>query len=222
MARRIREIRTERGETQEEFARRAQGWGLEWTRDTVRHLEDGSRALTLEEFFRLPLVLKEELPDLLPARQMVELGPGTAAPWATLVKMLGGAALSVEARDLEIPATRAIRAFRDRVAEEAALYSRLLPKRTTMRELEAIERDATGIAERKAAARFAIDPRHLAIAAYSLWGRSLTAERDARVHERACDEEPRTVQAVRGHVTRELLRELEPVIESKIKRGGDR
>jgi hypothetical protein len=58
------------------------------------------------------------------------------------------------------------------------------------------------------------------------WGRSLTEERDRRVAAQASpDATPRTRQAVRGHVTRELMATLAPIVEPQRARQaahGDR
>jgi hypothetical protein len=76
------------------------------------------------------------------------------------------------------------------------------------------EVDALGDAETKAAASLGVTPALLALAARKRWGRSLTAERDRRLADRGhTGAEPRTLQALRGHITRELLEELRPLLE---------
>jgi hypothetical protein len=51
-----------------------------------------------------------------------------------------------------------------------------------------------------------VEPLAVAKAARKLWDRSLTEERDRRLERR--DATPRSVQALRGHVTRALIAEL--------------
>lgn len=87
-----------------------------------------------------------------------------------------------------------------------------------------------GLAERKAARKYDVEPETIRRLAQRLWGRSLDAERDERVREDLAFQDewpemaemfnpkveaipPRSLQAIRGHVTRELLSELEPKVE---------
>jgi hypothetical protein len=70
-----------------------------------------------------------------------------------------------------------------------------------------------GEAEQKAARKLHMDALELATAAQRRWGRSLTEERDARVKDSApADLPPRSRQAFRGRVTRQLLEELAPAL----------
>jgi hypothetical protein len=93
-----------------------------------------------------------------------------------------------------------------------------------------VELEAAGDAERKAAASIGVPPLALALAARRRWRRSLTAERDRKVAnatnpalrmdpDAARDPEwPRRLQAIRGHVTRELLGELRPLVKEVAKK----
>ena len=65
--------------------------------------------------------------------------------------------------------------------------------------------------EKKLAARLGITPRKVAIHAVKLWGRTLTAEREARLENRlddTLDNSARSLRTTRGHITRELTAEL--------------
>jgi hypothetical protein len=76
-------------------------------------------------------------------------------------------------------------------------------------DLEAAHADVAGDAELKAARRLRVPPVAVALAARRSWKRSLTEERDRRVAEEApADATPRTLQALRGHISRGLLEEL--------------
>lgn len=66
---------------------------------------------------------------------------------------------------------------------------------------------------RKAARRLDMDPTILAGEARKLWGRPFIAEREQRLKS-VIDEPARTRQARRGHVTRELVSELEAHLEA--------
>lgn len=81
------------------------------------------------------------------------------------------------------------------------------------RELVDAER-AAGDAEQMVARRLGVPVAAVVAAALGTWQRGLTEERDARAAERAgSGATPRTVQAARGHVTRELYREIAPAIK---------
>jgi hypothetical protein len=76
-----------------------------------------------------------------------------------------------------------------------------------------IERDSKGEAEQKAARKLRVSAEVLADSALEIWNRSLTQERDFRI--RGISPSPtsaRSLQALRGHVTRQLLAELTEII----------
>jgi len=78
--------------------------------------------------------------------------------------------------------------------------------------------DAANEAERKAASVLGVPALAVALAAHRRWEWSLTAEREHRLAGRfpglgVVEISPRKLQAVRGHLTRELLDELRPVLE---------
>ena len=86
----------------------------------------------------------------------------------------------------------------------------------TLRDAEDAKEAARGDAVRKAARKLGVRPLVLSAAAQGQYGRSFTAERDARVAEQApADAPPRSLQALRGHVTRAMLAELAPALEQK-------
>jgi transcriptional regulator with XRE-family HTH domain len=81
-----------------------------------------------------------------------------------------------------------------------------------------------GDAERRAARRFGVSPAALTRAAGQRWGRSLTAERDDRLAGRVratatvtgtLTIAPRSLQAHRARVTRQLLEELRAVLKRR-------
>jgi transcriptional regulator with XRE-family HTH domain len=74
-------------------------------------------------------------------------------------------------------------------------------------------------AEARTAARFGVEPIAVVRAAHRRWGLGLTDERERRIVERAGPgASPRTLQALRGHVTRALLAELRPEVEAMQRR----
>jgi hypothetical protein len=72
------------------------------------------------------------------------------------------------------------------------------------------------VADTKAAQRLRVTPEAIREGAYRLWGKSLTEERDERVKAKASpDATPRTLQAIRGHITRVMIEELRPALKAK-------
>lgn len=240
LRRQIRRHREEQGETRDELARRAQRFGLPWTRDTVAHIEDGSRAIPVEEFLLLPFVFECELADLFEIESddpevldldppMIELTEQARATWSAVAAVLRGQWSKGPAGDFDTPETRdfmhAIRSgvddphvFERLLERRKKVYERLWPGATLEEMIEA-ESSADSLAESKAAAKLKTDAKYVSVAAFGLWGRSLTEERDRRLADRSdVDISARSRQAARGHITRELLQELEPVIRQHVKR----
>ncbi|CAN5462164.1 hypothetical protein BH20ACT21_BH20ACT21_00030 [soil metagenome] len=199
LSKRVRALRVERGWRQEDVAARARAAGLNWQWDNVSGIEHGTRFLSVEELFVLPGLFDLTLPELLSdgdEHHLLELGDECAA---TLLQLR--------------------QSFRGEWT---------LPVRAGHRD------SVPGIAERKAARKmskalgFDVAPATIMRLSQDLWGRSLSAERDVRISETADLQDdwnrsaallglkettPRSLQAIRGHMTRELLDELKPEIE---------
>src|SRR5262245_12140090 len=139
----------------------------------------------------LPLVLSEvtdglvrRVVDLLPeGNDLVQVGPGLALPIGQVKELLGGQATSTPS---------------------------VLPRFPWGPDLESQD-DAV----QKAARALRTRPEAIVEASHQRWDRSLTDEREARLRRRSELETgtARTLQAVRGHVTRELLEELRPLLK---------
>lgn len=198
----VRRRREAAGVGQSAVAGAARQYGLPWTRAMVAAVELGRRRLTLGELALLPLVLGSAgvtagplltLADLIPVSdQQVSAGPSLAMP------------------------LRIARALLLEGGDELKSVPRVVaPGHVARRTLE-----AAGDAEQKAATALHVSPEAVVEAAHQRWGRSLTAERERRVEaytrpmltrdpaEAVSPEWPRRLQAIRGHVTRELLKEL--------------
>jgi hypothetical protein len=80
-----------------------------------------------------------------------------------------------------------------------------------------------GGAERKAARALGTLAGPIGPASYLLWGRSLTQERDARLSDGETRGSSRSMQARRGHVTRQLIIELRDFLEDRglLKHAGE-
>lgn len=189
--RRIRELREKRGQTQDEVVRGLRKLGLDWSRSHLAKIEAGTTPL-------------DRLPDLLVVADSFGI---------SLADLLG-------AKD----AAAALISLNDVAAVEGSEAAEKLDVRVRVTWSEdaaaaALEADARGDAEIKAARRLGVDSLDVATAALRTFRRSLTDEREERVSQRARKgASDRTRQAIRGHVTRELVEELRPVVEKARRR----
>jgi hypothetical protein len=181
---------------QDDVARAARKAGLPWTRSMVVSLEAGRRDLSIDEFVRLPQMLER-------------LGVGTVD--VQLLASTTGVRLRIahlhHEQDLGAAwagsVDESVRV--DRALEAAFFWTH------GRAELAPAYEAAGGDLEQKIARRVGLDPLVVALIAQATWGRSLTEERDRRVAAEAPGAAPpRAVQALRGHVTRALLQQLEP------------
>jgi transcriptional regulator with XRE-family HTH domain len=224
---RLRELRLELGLRQDQVARAARQVGLDWTQATIAAIERGDRALELGEFFLLPSVIGfaggwtsgwPQLAEFFPASGRVALSMETTADVDVLRAELAGQ-LDEDSRhplgDYDTPVARKTHEGMQRQFATLREMAQLWPG-MRLRDAEDAEEAARGDAERKAARKLGVRPLVLSAAAHGRYGRSFTAERDARVAEQApADAAPRSLQALRGHVTRAMLAELAPALERK-------
>jgi hypothetical protein len=224
----LRAARQEAGVSQDGLAHLVyNGFGLPWTRKTVRAVESGRRPLDLAEFVALVVTLSGTF-ETEPSKHPLDLpDTPTGPPTDRLLQGSGLAGVGESMIDLE--RLRAILAGRPEVWAHRDGRNEVIPAtnlavvaygeafREHYREkLEPVERAARGEAEQKSAARLGETPYMVAALAFELWGRSLTDERDARVAEQAPEgATARTLQALRGHVTRGLDDELAERIEEE-------
>jgi DNA-binding transcriptional regulator YdaS (Cro superfamily) len=205
-------VRRERGLGDEAAAGLLRSYGLSsWQAGTVSQVEAGVRALAVEELLLLCAayrVTPAELAGL--DGGPVELSGAARLP-AGLVRALladdGDGLREVPAEALDVPAGRA-----DGVgAPEPSPALVHAARRFGVEGAAAVGRALAGIgdAERNAARRLGVSPERLALAAVGRWGRSLTAERDARIEQRRPETAPDRHIMLRGLVIRELLGELE-------------
>ena len=239
---RLRELRERAGVRQEQIAASARQAGFQgWTQATVAAVESGRRRLSLEEFLVLPTILEWAGVGQIPLADLLSdglaalsphavVGAGTAVSAETLRAMLSGRAavdMPQTPKRLDTPKTQEVR--------RGFGVGDLSPERVYRVALA-----SQGGAEVHAARVLGCSPLAVALAAERTWRRSLTEERDARVNQRVglddfaagVDAADRrglahpvsiaTVQAHRGHVTRDLIEQLRPVVKavtSKKRRG---
>jgi hypothetical protein len=232
---RLREFRELNGRRQDEIAGAAREWGLPWTRATIAAIELGRRKIAIEEFLLLPTVLRSlnfagpvpgrknaapiELWDLLPENGSVSLSRETRVTSSALQLMMRGKSHEIT-EGVDAPAlrddggklARALAAQGDRAVQKLKLAHQIWPQAKS-RDVIAAERAAHGEAERNVAKKLGGQPFEVAIAALAQWGCSLSEERDRRVSARANTIIPRSVQAFRGHITRELAAQVEVLLQ---------
>jgi transcriptional regulator with XRE-family HTH domain len=195
VGRRIRKLREEAGRSQDELADAARRAGIDWTRASVASLETGRRGLDAEEFMLLPLALKIltgrdqwRLGDLLPD-VWIRMPLGAVTHARSLRRLLAGE--SVEGWGVAAGTAEDMDRAADRLKEQT----------------EAV---------RHAARRLEVEPGTVSRAAERLWRRSFSEEREQRVAERGgAGASPRSLQAIRGHVTRVLINELRQALEQE-------
>jgi transcriptional regulator with XRE-family HTH domain len=194
LAQQLALIREREGLTQDDLAREARRCGLaKWKRTTIAAIENGRRPLALGEYILLCLPLNLNLSDWLagvPDREWIRLADDATIEAVALRGMLESDEEARARSDLwNIPRTR--------------------PGNTDMDELRAFM--AAGEAEEHLARSLnpPMAPEELIRRSFALWGKTLTDERDERVHAQGGSKRPiRSIQALRGHVTRQLVTEL--------------
>lgn len=199
----MRRHREGRGVRQETVAAAARTWFLPWQQATVAALELGHRGLSIGEFVMLPLVFRTagirrptgahlELEDFVPLQDEDGFPNVPVVP--------GG---------VQVP-LRAIRTLLRGGQPPAGVQP---PDQAA---------PGPGEAERKAARALGCAPDSVLRAARRLWGRTLSEERDWRIGDRAKALDRRSLQAVRGRVTRTLVRELAPTMTKVVIKRGRR
>ena len=188
--------------TQDELARRCWTVGFPFTRSVIDAIERGTRDLNLPEVAALFAVLDLSLDDLRGAGR-VALDRGISIDVTTFVGQLAGERKTWNVQMGDLSAN--VRPWKGTVtaySESTVDFRRLV--------------GAYSDAEIKAARRLGTTPDAIATAAEKLWKHSLDAERDQRVMEQASpDASARTIQALRGHVTRTLLEKLRPRVRPR-------
>ncbi len=212
----IREQRERIGLTKEGLADRARAAGLPWSHHTVWAIESGRRNVTLGEALLLQVFLDTSLDKLLrSSADVVDVDgvpvKGSALP--TLVRPPRGPGDPfAKSAPMQKVLVKELQRELDRIASKHSLDVTALMKARAW---------AAASAEKKAAHTLRMSPLELSAAAHSLWGRSLTQERDARVedlsrHDRSG--EHLDLDARSGHVTRALVAELRAYLHGRRKK----
>jgi transcriptional regulator with XRE-family HTH domain len=248
IGRELKTLREAGGLRQEQLAAEARRFGLSWTRATVAAIELGRRQLSIGELLLLPELLGRagagwgyDVSDLIPADDRPVLVAGViTAPASAVRARFADTDEDSDERGARLTAAE-FKPPRPHEASAAVTLPRawLLDVLRVKRLEDVPERfwaqvglEAAGDAERKAAASIGVPPLALALAARRRWGQSLTAERDRKVANAtkpAIRMDPdvardsqwrRRLQAIRGHVTRELLDELRALLKDVTKKSA--
>jgi transcriptional regulator with XRE-family HTH domain len=201
----MRRIRRDRGVLQEDVAMAARWVGVMWSSTTVAQIESGVRQLSLDEFLLLPLILRCTIKDLVAVEdedQSVKLGYNTILDPDAVAELV-----SVEGpqlRDDQIPMLPGLEDKLDPKIRDAIYDCGLEP---TLLSYLKVREGARGEAERKAAQALKWPAVQITALAIRLWSRSLTEERDSQAEEQASKGKEK--RAVRGHITRQLLLEIQ-------------
>jgi hypothetical protein len=195
LAENMRRLRTDARAGVDQVVRAAQAHGLDWTATWFAAVERGSRGLTAEQLLALPVVLGDAfghrvtLADLIAGEAPVLLVPDPPVGRAGLARA------SVPAgylRDLVTgqPVPRPFSGPPPEAVVEVSPAQRAAEEAQAIRQagfgnmdIRALDRARAGAGdvESRLAKKLGIPPIVVVAGAASLWGRSLTAERDARV-----------------------------------------
>jgi transcriptional regulator with XRE-family HTH domain len=215
--------------TQEEAARRFRHVGLTTYRtSTVGSLEAGLRRPRLDEVLLMCAALDCTLDQLLPAtEEPIELGDGAVMSADAVRSLLCDGMPAETTAEMHFPgdATEVEYVLGRAVAEVDQIMPLLVPIRRHSPSLG--DEDITAAlelpddAERHAARRLGIHPSQVKLASRALWRRDFAEERDARIGDLS-QLEPRSRQARRGLVTREMLGAMRDYLDSVPgERGAD-
>ena len=209
----VKEARQRQGLRQEDAATQARAYGLSsWIRGTVAQAEVGARRFALEEVLLLALAYETNLAELIAGdeREIVELTPDARLSVGALRALLSGDRERL--RDLPVEAVD-VPARRGRPPRRSGRFPDVLAEAGRFgigdRSLLARAAREIGDAERHSARKLGTTPEQINLAALRLWGRTLAEERDHRLSERSASLSARSRQALRGHITRDLMTELE-------------
>ncbi|MER7963573.1 helix-turn-helix domain-containing protein [Streptomyces ardesiacus] len=229
---RLREFREAKGLRQADIAAAAAQGGLAWSRSSIAALEAGSRNLSIEELLVLPYVISSvggwDEP-LIPPKVRIAMNGGYVIQGEVIPRLAealihgvrsapdSGAQQRAEIEELGRE-TRLI----DHGLEDARMRARYCAIRIIFgRAYPQVNYDGImksrnfdGDLTSKITARLALNADHSVkftlarFLPYALWGRPSHEERDRRTDARGEYESKRSLQAARGHATREMIAEL--------------
>jgi len=203
----VARLREERGWRQTDLAEVLRWVGRQpWTRDTVASIETGRRDVAIEDLLLLALVFRVPVVEFFAGEGDADIAqrihPPLEIPLEKVRELITGGASDLARRRARVRADllQELERFEPETKQPAAM---------TLERTLAVIRAKFGVTEK------AVDR-----AARSLWGHGVADEHQARLEERLPQGSVsvRSAGAHSGHVTRQLIAELEPVL-SKKRRG---
>jgi transcriptional regulator with XRE-family HTH domain len=209
IGRAVKTLREQKKMAQDALARACRRKGLQWSRSSIAMLEAGRRSCSISELLIVASALGAPL-RLIVSGECLPDRPETVMLTATTAANLAAISEALVSPSDRLGLRTAFRIGWE-IGQEMSAWS--------------IE---SGDADQKAARQLGISTERLMSVAEPLWGRSLTAERERRVNEgpfstddhralvstddhrvpSSTEDRQRALRALRGHITRELLREL--------------
>ncbi len=227
IAQNLQRLRLDAAVSLDDLAAAAQRIGLDWNKAWLASVEKAAKPLSAEQLLALPIVLTKALghttalADLLLGEESVLLSNGTEAgstPWtASSLRdvVIGmpfrrsfGASMPTAPTTVEEPSAAARAATKLRTITRAGLGE------VDVRVLGRAEAGA-GELEEKLARRLGVPPITVIAAAASLWGHSLTEERDAALADPAGG-------AAKQPAPTTVLRKLTAVLTARLSEAANR
>ncbi|WP_163548369.1 helix-turn-helix transcriptional regulator [Candidatus Frankia nodulisporulans] len=190
----VRRVREAAGARQDDLSRHARVYGLAWSRAKIGALENGEKAISIEELALLPVVLSDLLgrrvliKELIDPKAKISLTPAISTEGRGLLGMLAGSEGPIPIRMRDRPTVHVFQ------SEDGAVVLINL---------------ASSEAEARVARRLGVPPMVVTELALRLWGCSLNEQRDQIVAQRSdAGDDLDRLRALRGGVTRALTEEL--------------
>lgn len=200
VGRNMRDLRVERNWTQDDVARQLRLVGLPWTRSHVAALEGERRDdVSLTELVFLAAAFGVRPERWLEGEGQVQLGQHLVAPLRELREILSGAPKHAVVNESSVTGVLEWRLV-DQLADVANLPG------AAFHAYRAVPSEA----ERNAAKSLELGPVAVYQLACRLWDHGLDEEREARLNEGGRPMVKKT--AYRGHITRQLIRELREAV----------
>jgi transcriptional regulator with XRE-family HTH domain len=209
---RVREIREQAGVRQEDIATRARHFGLAWTRTRVASIERGGMPVTVENLLLLTRILGDvigtpvDVAELFDLDAYVALSNIAVLPAREVAEVLHGNWDGDGITITDLPPDDPDPQPQPDADRRATALLKLLQVNPQAGDILAI-RQSLGEADERAQRALGEDLGVYVLMCHGLWGRSIAAERDARLRTHT-DASPASLAARRGRVTRELLTEL--------------
>lgn len=184
VGRNLAQLREQRGQTQQEAAAYLRAYGLSWTAANVASIESGRReSIDLGAFVVIAMAY--------------DVAPSSLFNGAGEIRLAADVAVALDV----------LRGWLDRDGTEPVVTVTGNAARRTIDNLPGDE--VSFQADAELAARLGLRPEDVYRAAERVWGRNLHQERDRRLAD-AGHMTPTQRRTRRGHITRQLTKELEP------------